>query len=357
MLLVTDLERGGTPLRIARLAVSLAAAGVEVHTGCLAPRGPVSAQLEHDGIATFACDARDPRDLGTLRRLAAAVRRIRPDLIHSTLTHANVAARLVGWRTGVPVVGATATIELERRWHALAERWTVPLERAHIVNSMAVLEHVLRTFRLPRTRIHLVPPSVMTPPRMHRETARDALGIAPHEFVVVWAGRLDPVKRLDLLVGAAESMNTPDCRFLLAGEGPDRTRLEALLARSAAAPRVTLLGWQADLGRLFSVADAFAFPSRTEGMPNALLEALAFGLPAVASDIPSCRELAGDGRHLWLVSGDEPLAWGAAIRALRADDAARQALATRAAAWARANLSPAASRDAALRIYQGVISP
>jgi glycosyltransferase involved in cell wall biosynthesis len=80
-------------------------------------------------------------------------------------------------------------------------------------------------------------------------------------------------------------------------------------------------------------------------------------LPAVASDIPSCRELAGDGRHLWLVSGDEPLAWSAAIRALRADDAARQALATRAAAWARENLSPAASRDAALRVYQGVISP
>ncbi len=90
-LLVTDLERGGTPLRLVRLARGLSAAGVEVHAGCLAPRGPLSSELTAAGLATFACDAEDARDFLALKRLSQHMRRVQPDLIHATLLHANVA--------------------------------------------------------------------------------------------------------------------------------------------------------------------------------------------------------------------------------------------------------------------------
>ncbi|MBP7744658.1 MAG: glycosyltransferase [Phycisphaerae bacterium] len=355
-LLVTDLERGGTPLRLVRLARGLSAAGVEVHAGCLAPRGPLSSELTAAGLATFACDAEDARDFLALKRLSQHMRRVQPDLIHATLLHANVAARIVGGVQHIPVVGATATIEVERPWHRALERATAGLDRAHIVNSHAVAEHVIRVFGVPRRRVHIVPPSLDPwPRRVERAAARAALGIPAHEFVVAWVGRLDPVKRLGLIVSCAEIMTTVPVRFLLAGEGPERANLERSLRLSSAARVVHLLGWQADIGAVLSAADAFLCPSRTEGMPNAVLEALACGVPVVASDIPALRELAGAHGHIVLVRGSAAQDYVAALLKLRADEPARRALGQSAADWARAHLDPQATVQAVLKVYQGVL--
>ncbi len=356
MLLVTDLARGGTPLRIARLARGLHAAGVEVYAGCLAPPGPVNDELEAADIPTFACDAEDARDVLALRRLSQHVRRIRPDLIHATLMHANVAARLVGALRHVPVIASTATIEVERPWHRVLERATVGLERAHIVNSRAVAEHVVRVFGLSWRRVFIVPPSLDPwPRRVERPAARAALQIPNSEFVVAWVGRLDPVKRLDVLIRCAEIMTAVPAQFLIVGDGPDRARIEQLLRSSAAVQRVHLLGWHTDIGSVLSAADAFLFPSLTEGMPNAVLEAMAGGLPIVASDIPVLRELAGDGDRFLLVPGHDPQVYAAALLRLRADPVLRAALGQRAAEWARTQLDPQRTLEAILRIYTRVL--
>jgi len=357
MLLVTDLQRGGTPLRIARLASGLREAGVDVCVGCLAPRGPVSEALERAGVPTFACEAKHPRDFGALFRLADYVRRFRPDLIHATLTHANVAARLVGLYLRIPVITSTATIEVERRWHRWAERLTGRLDHGHIVNSNTLAEHVARTFRLPRGRIHVVPPSIELPPCCDQRTqVRATLGLAAQEFVVLWAGRFDPVKRLDLVIQCAEALRDVPARFLLAGDGPERPRIEQLLTRSSAAGTVHLLGWRDDLDVLMAAADAFLLPSRTEGMPNAVLQAMAAGLPVVASDTPTLRELAGGGERICLVPRDQPKAFADALLALRAEPQRAAELGQRAAAWAREHLNPRETVAATLRVYRSVLS-
>ena len=356
MLLVTDHERGGTPLRLARLARALRDTGVEVFAGCLAPPGPVSAELAAGGVPTFACGAAGAHDWAALWRLAQHVQRIRPDLIHATLLHANVAARLVGLLHRVPVVTATATIEVERRWHAWAERLTGRMDRGHIVNSAALAGHVVRTFWLPWRHVHVVPPSLDLPlERPKRAAARAALGIPDHEFVVAWAGRFDPVKRLDLVVRCAEMMTAVPCRFLLAGDGPYRETLERILHLSAARQIVHLLGWCDDLRPVLSAADAFLFPSLTEGMPNAVLEAMAAGLPVVASHLPALRELPGGGQRLVLVGGDQPRAFADALLQLHSDEALRRAIGAQATAWAHQNLHPQATVRAVLRVYAQVL--
>ncbi|MCH7872722.1 MAG: glycosyltransferase [Planctomycetes bacterium] len=356
MLLVTDLERGGTPGRIARLARGLHAESVEVHVGCLAAAGPVSADLEREGIATFACYATGPRDLSVLARLSGHVRRIRPKLIHSTLTHANLAARLMGLRHRIPVIGSTATIEVERRWHLTAERWTARLDRRHVVNSRAVAEHVRTAFRLPASRIDIVPPSVDPPVTpVDRDAARRALDLAEHEFVVLWAGRFDPVKRLEIVVRCAEIMSDIPSRFLLAGDGAIRDEIERCIRLSSAASRVALLGWRDDLPTLMAAADAFIFPSLTEGMPNAVLEAMAAGLPIVAADIPALRELAGDDQRMALVDSDQPVAYADALRQLAADPKLRENLGRRASEWAREHLDPAVAVKAVIQIYRKLL--
>jgi len=356
-LLVTDLQRGGTPLRLARLARGLKRAGVDVTVGCLAPRGPVSAVLEADGIPTFACEARSARDLLALRRLAAHLRRLRPDLVHATLTHANVAARLAGDWLRIPVVTSTATIEVERRWHRVAERCTAGLDRGHIVNSRVLAAHVEQAFGIARRRIFVVPPLVgPVPARLDRGDARRRFGLAEGDFVLVWAGRLDPVKRLDIAVRCVERLGDVRCHLLLAGDGPARPQLETLIGDSPAASRVHLLGWQAELGPAFSAADVFLFPSLTEGMPNAVLEAMACSLPVVGSDIPALRELAGEERRLILVEGDDADRYAAALRELREDDAARRALGRSAATWAGARLDEDAAIGAVIQVYRTVLA-
>lgn len=358
MLLVTDLERGGTPRRIARLARGLAREGIVAHVGCLARAGPVSSELDRDGIATFACDAAGPRDFAALARLSAHVRRIRPALIHANLTHANVAARLIGLRHRIPVIGSTATIEVERRWHLRLERWTARLDRRHVVNSRAVAEHVKAVFRLPVSKIAIVPPSVDRPQTpTDRSSARRTLQIAEHELAVLWVGRLDPVKRLEIVVRCAEILSDVPSHFLLAGEGPFREELERCIRLSSAASRVSLLGWRDDLPTLMAAADVFIFPSMTEGMPNAVLEAMAAGLPIVAADIPVLRELSGDGQRMVLVDSGEAVAYADELRRLAADSGRRERLGHAAAEWASQHLDHDATVRAVIGIYRQAIGP
>jgi glycosyltransferase involved in cell wall biosynthesis len=184
---------------------------------------------------------------------------------------------------------------------------------------------------------------------------RAALDLSANEFVVLWVGRLDPVKRLDIAVHSVAEMPSVPVRLLIAGDGPDRARLEREIAASGNPAAVRLLGWREDVPELLTAADAFVFPSRTEGMPNAVLEALAAGLPVVASDIPALRELCGDERRFVLVAEDTPRAFATELTRLYEDPAGRQALSERAAHWAAAHLDSQISIAAALRVYRHVL--
>jgi glycosyltransferase involved in cell wall biosynthesis len=357
VLLVTDLERGGTPLRLARLARGLKRLGVEVHVGCLASAGPVGAELESDAVPTFACNARGPRDLFALRRLASHLLRIQPDLVHATLTHANVAARLVGDWLRIPVVTSTATIEVERRWHLTVERCTAALDRGHIVNSRALADHVATNFAVPRERIYVVPPSIdPVPARIDRSRAREQFGLPTDAFVVLWAGRFDPVKRLDIAIRCAELLARQGCHLLLAGDGPTREQIEMLVRASPASPSIHLLGWQRDLAPALSAADAFLFPSLTEGMPNAVLQAMAFGLPVVGSHIAALRELAGDEERILLVAEGDEHGFAAGLLRLYEEPELRRELGHRAADWARLRFDLRRTVQATRDVYEHVLS-
>ncbi|MBN2445959.1 MAG: glycosyltransferase [Phycisphaerae bacterium] len=356
MLLVTDLERGGTPMRLARLARGLTRASVDVHVGCLAPRGPIGDELERDGIRTFACDARNSHDLGVFRRLSRHVRELAPDLIHATLTHANVAARLVGRRLGIPVLTSTATIEVERRWHLWLEWLTARRDAGHIVNTPALARHVMQAFGLPVERVHIVPPAIEPPaPALERADARRRLGLPENVPVIAWVGRLEPVKRTDWLVRCAEELIERDAVFALAGDGPLREMLERQIARSPARERVHLLGWQQNLAPLLSSADLFCLPSLTEGLPNAVLEAVAFGVPVLATNLPTLRDISGNGMRMRLVDADNAHTFASAIAQLLDSPDERASLASNARNWATDNLSTERAVQTLLTIYRLVL--
>lgn len=139
------------------------------------------------------------------------------------------------------------------------------------------------------------------PDRAGRAAARAALGLAPGELLLAGVGRLAArkdqatlVAALALLAGAAQAGGPPSAapvRLALAGDGPQRGALEARIQAAGLPGRAQLLGALDDTRPLLHAADVFVHAAHAEGQPNAVLEALACGLPAVLSDIPAHRAL------------------------------------------------------------------
>lgn len=299
-MLTTDLERGGLPLRLVRLAPRLREVNVEPIVGCLAPAGPLSGELESAGIETFSCDARGSYDLACLSRLMHHVRRIDPDLIHASLFHANMAARLVGRLDRPrPILTSTVTIEVERGWHRWLEALTWGGSDLHVANSKAVAVHLCEELGLPHRRVIVVPNGVDISRLDAAPTAgRQALGLDDDVPLILWAGRMDPVKDLETFVEVVDRLNRRIAvRALLLGDGPERGRVQALIRRKGLDSVIHLALWSEEVASWMKASDVLLFPSRTEGAPNVILEAMVCGCPVVASDLPATRELIDSGVH------------------------------------------------------------
>lgn len=313
LMLVTDLQPGGTPLRIVRLARLIAQKGIEPVVGCLAGPGPLHDVLRDAGIATFDCGASHRFDAGSVVRLARHVRRFNPSLIHSTLFHANVAARCVGRIDRPrPILTSSATIEIERRWHRLGEALTIGLSDLHVANSNAVAEHLHVELGFPRERLAVIPnPVDIEAIDAAAPIDRAAIGLRDDVPLIVWVGRMDPIKGIDTLIDALMLLRERACaQAVFVGDGPMRGELERRAAMLVAAGDVRFIGWRTDVAGWLKTADVFAFPSRTEGSPNVVLEAMVAGCAIVASDIPAMADLAGAEERALLVRGYQvPTSW------------------------------------------------
>jgi glycosyltransferase involved in cell wall biosynthesis len=176
----------------------------------------------------------------------------------------------------------------------------------------------------------------LAPPEADEERAktRAALGIRPDQALIGCVGRLSQAKGQDVLLKALALMPGPDATLLLVGRGEEAGRLKALAAALGLTDRVLLAGHRRDVPWLLAALDVYVQPSRFEGMPNALLEAMAAGCPIVASAVDGIEELISDGLHGWLVPPEDPLALARAVQAAlehpgeaekRADAARRRA--------------------------------
>ena len=146
--------------------------------------------------------------------------------------------------------------------------------------------------------------------------------------VMLYAGRLEPIKGPDVLVEAMPAVReaVSDVRLWLAGEGSLRTRLEARIAQLGLAGVVELLGHRDDVGELIEAARLVVLPSRGEGMPTLLLEALAAGRSLVATRVGGMPEVTRDGALAVLVPSENPTAFAKACIRLLTDEALRKRL-------------------------------
>jgi len=255
----------------------------------------------------------DPR---IYARLGSLMRQFQPAIVH---THSYV-LRYAWPVSAAPVVHTVHNLaEREVDWFG---RWLHRVAIARGVRSVAISREVARSFRAVygRDPDTLIPNGVDLPPA--RVDWRQEHGFSPEDLLIVSVARLDPQKNPLLLIDALP--DDPRCHLLLAGEGALHSA-----AAQRAGPRVHLLGVRADVPDLLAACDIFALASDYEGLPVAVIEAMAAGLPVVATSVGGVPELVEHGATGLLVPPRDAVAMRHALQALSIDPELRRAMGER----------------------------
>ncbi len=266
-------------------------------------------------------------NLRWIRRLRQEIRTFRPDVVISFIHRMNMLTLLAVLGLRVPVIVSERSDVRKHRigpfWSAV-RRLLYPKAQAVIVQSDAMRRWAEMVVR--KDKVHVIPNPVTLPAGAG---GTDALG----GFKVVAIGRLGYEKGFDLLLRAFEKCvaEHPDWSLVILGEGPERGRLTELATKLGIEDRVRMPGLVREPAAILRDASMFVLSSRYEGFPNALLEAMACGVPPVSFDCPSGPiEIVRDGVDGILVPPEDVDALSAAMKRLMSDESERRRLALRA---------------------------
>lgn len=266
-------------------------------------------------------------------RLRRVVRHFHPDIVHARSTGAWIdAAAAVRGMNGTRLVLSFHGKEtlgqpgLRRR---LLNRWSTGRAGAVLAVSRQAAAEIGRDCGIPPEKLAVMPNGVdvdrFRPPEGDEALrARERLGLSPRERVVTCVANLMPIKAIDVLLRAWSQVRAGGSmpRLLLIGDGPMRADLERMARTSPGGEQVRFLGSREDVPDLLRSADLAVLPSRYEACSNAILEAMATGLPVVACDVGGNRELIEPGRTGWLVAPDAPDVLADCISGALGDDVA-----------------------------------
>lgn len=329
--LITELEVGGAERALARTALGLDRTRFAPQVACLFGAGLVAEDLRAGGIPVHDLGMRGRTDLGIILRLAGHLRRERPAILHGYLFHANLLARLVGRRCRVPIiVCAERTMGMEGRGRLLLNRLTARRADRLIANAEAVRAFVLQHICADPDRVCTIrtgiDPEAFPAPGDSAE-ARRALELAAEGFIIGTVSRLDPVKGVDDLVRASHMLRERGLAVttLILGYGPEAPTLRRMVAELGLQDAVRFAQPGTPPRAALACLDIFVLASRFEGLPNAVLEAMAMAKPVVATAVGGTPEAVEDGVTGSLVPPDRPDLLAEAIGRFLADPAAARA--------------------------------
>jgi glycosyltransferase involved in cell wall biosynthesis len=293
---------GGAERQLARVATGLSRQRWATEVFCLSGFSePLASVLREGGVPVNVLPSASHADPFRLARLTAALWRGKFDLSHSWLPADNLYHRLAAllarrrpvltsFRTSVPCFTG-----LRDR----LERWSYRTSDRVITNSRAGERFLVRDRGVCPSCIRVVP-NGMDFSRLddlpRPSEARRSLGLPPDFPVMLFLGWFRPEKNFSLLLAAAQVLRQrrPELRWLLVGDGPSREQVENEVDGRGLGDRVVLTGALEDVRQVMAAADLFVLTSDFEGLPGALLEALAAGLPAITTDVGDCREVIED---------------------------------------------------------------
>lgn len=350
LFVIDSLGTGGAERDLAEKLPQLCRFNMKPIVVSLRPREEgVQADLQRQGFDVRILDASGL--IGQVKVLRKILRTEQPDVIQTVLFHSDLVGRLAAMGTSAKVISRLVNTDYDEvrlhdpniravrfRLARLIDGWTARHLTHHIyANSNAVKAAAMKDLGIPAEKITVIKEGrdsirLGQPSVQRRTLARIRLGLNESQEVLVNIGRQDYQKGQRYLLEAMAKLVLTRSRLvlLIAGRsGNVSADLEYLRNRLGLKERVCFLGHREDVPEILAAADLFAFPSLYEGLPGAVIEAMALGLPIVASDIDPVRETVEEGRNALLVKSASSTELASAIERLLQDRQTAQAFGRR----------------------------
>ncbi|UCC72979.1 MAG: glycosyltransferase [Gemmatimonadota bacterium] len=313
-----------------QLASGLPRSRYEVTVAC-SPGGVLVERLHDLGVPVIAAEMRRRHRLDTVLALAREFRRRRPHIVH-TQGRGDPFGRVASRLARVPAVVSTSAAIAAR--YTATEPWRKALYRLidfttdrlvdrYIVVDRRSVEVLVDRHGIPASRVVVIPNGIelerFDPAHAVRGAWRKRLRVSEGAFLIGGLGRLTWEKGFADLIRAFASIESSDIWLVIAGDGPEWEELRALARALDVSSRVLLPGFVEDVPGLLADLDLFVLSSHQEGHPLAVLEAMAMGLPVVATDIAGVGETITDGVDGTLVPPGDVAALAEAIKAVGRD--------------------------------------
>lgn len=305
--LISTLDTGGAEQSLLRLVRSMDPFMFANEVVSMTSYGPMATKIEEAGIRVHTLGMRKGRPgIAGVLRAHRITRLFRPHIVQCWMYHANLMGLVLAGPKRVVWNIRCSDIDLAAygsvyRYTVLAGARLSPIPRAVVVNSLAGRKAHEDLGYHPREWVVIpngIDPETFRPDEASRRERRAGLGIGGDAIVIGLVGRYDPIKDLPAFFKAAEFFHAihPGAHFVLAGRGLDtsNTELAKALPRGIPGDHMHLLGEQQDMERFYPLLDILASTSVSEGFPNAVAEAMACGVPCVATDAGDAASIVGD---------------------------------------------------------------
>jgi glycosyltransferase involved in cell wall biosynthesis len=327
-----------------------------------ATRLPLSQQLDAElgaaGVRLLRLQRRTRADVAAWAPLVALLRRERVDVIHAHLFGSNVWAALLGRAAGVPAVIAHEHGQAYRRGPRSAVMRHLVARRADAVLCASSYDRarMIALQGVPAEKLRVLPNGIPPGPvaAAGPDAVRAGLGLPAGAPLIAVVANLRPEKAVDTAVAAFAHVRrtAPDALLIVAGDGPDRPRVEAEIARHGLGASVRLLGRRHDVPDLLAASDVALLSSDREGCPVSLLEYMAAGRAIVATAVGGVPDVIADGVHGLVVPARDAAAMGAAIVRLMRDPGLRRRLGEAARSRQQHEFTFAATMDRLQDLYE-----
>jgi len=306
---------------ILNLACGLKTAGhpcfLAVFANSLNPNLQLHDRALEEGIPSFAFPCRAQVDRAAIRRLRELATDINADIVHAHGYKADAYSCLAMRNFGLPLV-STCHNWLDENWrtslYGIADRYFLRSFACVVAVSEEVKHRIVRA-GVPQERIRVIPNGIDLRPFTVERSPEPADWSQDRPAVVGMVARLSAEKGVDLFVRAAAQVagTISHVRFVVVGDGPDREELETLIDQLRLQPFVSIMGRRNDMPSQYASFDLLVSSSRKEGLPMAILEAMASGLPLIATAVGDVPNVVRNGETGILLPAGDPEALASAI--------------------------------------------
>ena len=301
--IITSSSIGGAERILYYTATGLNYNKYDIAVCSLKNKGEIARALEKQGIEVC-CLHMGGREsfLGCLSSIIALIRlfpylvRIRPTIVHSFLFRANILARIAGYLTGIPIIiSSVRVMGGEKKYFHYVEMITSFMVDHYVTVSESVKRYIIDKSKISAEKISVIynGVNIKSQDNSYEQNPKMPFKIEDKDRILMTVGRLHKQKGHCYLIQAVSKVRKefPNVKLLVTGEGEEENNLKKLVKSLDLTNEVIFAGLSSDIERILPMAELFILPSLWEGLPNALLEAMAAGKPVVATKVGGIPEI------------------------------------------------------------------